>query len=219
MKLINYLSACLLLSTSSIALAGSSLKLQSDAGDYIGQGKTHSYTDLNSTFKYSRNYANGITVSINSSSSWWNLELGAPGNEQLKPGLYEGAERFAFRSAGKPGLDFSGDGRGCNTITGKFRINEVSYDSSGVVTTLSATFEQHCEGNSPALRGEINYNLVPPLGVDAVGMTATKAICKNKTTGQIVSFNTSSPSIDCKKQGLHIREKDELRVILHGVAY
>ena len=55
------------------------------------------------------------------------------------------------------GLSVFGDGRGCNTLTGSFTILGISSDAAGNVTALAATFEQHCEGAAPALRGTIHF--------------------------------------------------------------
>jgi len=59
-----------------------------------------------------------------------------------------------------------GDGRGCNTLTGSFTVVEVVY-GNGSVTSFDALFEQHCEGATPALRGEIRFNAHPVVSVTA----------------------------------------------------
>ena len=218
MQSLKYLAASLLVTASSIATAGSQLTLNSDPGDYIGQGKNYVYKDVDSTFQYSTNFDRGITVSITNSTTRWTLDLAAPGSVRIEPGVYEQASRFPFQPADKPGLNFSGNGRGCNTLTGKFKVSEVSYDTEGTLTSLSATFEQHCEGNVAALHGAINYNLVPPMGVDANGVNTLRASCQNRTTGQRLDFRTNSVSIDCKKQGLDVRTDDEVVVSIYGKA-
>lgn len=70
---------------------------------------------------------------------------------------YENATRYPFQSPTLPGLDVSGDGRGCNTLTGRFDILEISY-ASGQISSFAADFEQHCEGGTPALFGSVRYN-------------------------------------------------------------
>ena len=67
---------------------------------------------------------------------------------------HEMAERFPFEANGRPGLDVSGDGRGCNTLTGRFRITEATI---GPTVSFTAAFEQHCEGGTAALRGCVHY--------------------------------------------------------------
>lgn len=218
MQNLKYLAPLLFVAASTCATAGSQLTLTSDPGDYIGQGKNYVYKDADTTFKYSTNFAQGITISITNSNTWWTLDLAAPGKAQIQPGVYEQAARFPFQPVDKPGLSLSGNGRGCNTLTGKFKVSEVSYAPDGTLTSLNATFEQHCEGNAAALYGAINYNLVPPMGVDVNGVNTVKASCRNRTTGQRLTFKTNSASIDCKKQGLDVRTNDAVVVIIYGNA-
>lgn len=89
-------------------------------------------------FPYSASYDNGITVRIRNlpdgPSLFWMLNFAAPGNAQIQPGQYRGAERFPFQDSVNPWLAFSGQGCGCNTLTGSFDIYEVEYDGDGVVT-------------------------------------------------------------------------------------
>ena len=77
---------------------------------------------------------------------------------QLTPGVYTNAARFPFETTGQPGLSIDGDGRGCNTLTGSFQVVSVALGPTGSnFTEFTATFEQHCEGATPALRGCIHY--------------------------------------------------------------
>lgn len=212
------LVAGLLLAASCAASADTRLTLKSDAGDYIGQGKNYLYTDANATFRYSKNFDNGITLNINSGSAWWTLDLAAPGNAQLQPGSYEAATRFPFQAASEPGLSFSGSGRGCNTLTGRFDIFAVSYDDQGVVTGLNASFEQHCEGATPALRGQLSYNMVAPMGVSTVGLAPKSYTCLNRTSGQRLVRKNTATLFDCKKAGLQVNPGDQVTISINGKA-
>lgn len=133
-----------------------SYRYASDPGDYIGQGQTVSYDNATSIFAL-RGTTAGVTFSVSGNRSYWDVELAPPAGETLQPGTYTDAQRAAFREPGHPGLDAHGSGRGCNTLTGSFTIHELVADAAGTVTALSATFEQHCEGATPALRGTIHY--------------------------------------------------------------
>ena len=99
----------------------------------------------------------GLTPSGQQQGLWWDLDfssaqLGLP----LEPGVYEMAERRPFASPGHPGLEVTGDGRGCNTIAGRFQVHE--YTRSGnQVTGAMVSFEQHCEGGAPVLNGCVHY--------------------------------------------------------------
>jgi hypothetical protein len=90
---------------------------------------------------------------------WWDLyfdssKLGAP----LAPQVYTDAMRWPFQTTGHPGLDVSGDGRGCNMVTGRFQIEDLSTTDSGL-TSFTASFEHHCEGGTSALRGCVHFEM------------------------------------------------------------
>lgn len=140
------------------------LVLQSQAGDYVGGGLNQSFGEMDGTFQVNV-FSNDVNFIFHtpSYSHFWNLAFGAADHGPLVPGVYEGATRAPFRSAGEPGLDVSGDGRGCNQLTGRFEVIEATYGSSGNLMTFAATFEQHCEGMAPALLGAMLYNANAPV--------------------------------------------------------
>ena len=157
----------LLFAGASQAAAGvTSLLLNSEPGDYIGQGQLLVFTDADGVFLATNGGGgNAVNVSFHTPTfnHWWYLDFGAPNTEPLAVGSYNGAARFAFRGPGQPGLDVSGDGRGCNTLTGRFTVLELALGGGGEVVSFRASFEQHCEGATPALRGEVRYNANVPL--------------------------------------------------------
>ena len=207
----------------SIANADVTIEIVSDPGDYIGQGQSYYYDDTNADIRFSRNYDNGITVRIDNlpgePSDWWTLNIAAPYNAEIQPGVYDGATRFPFQDIDEPGLSFSGNGRGCNTLTGKYEVFAVTYDGDGSVTALSATFEQHCSDATPALRGTIVFNTVPPVGASTIGMALNRVVCRNRTTGQrVVVSSPQGTIIDCKDVGLDIRPGDSIQLNIRGTA-
>src|SRR5439155_925091 len=76
--------------------------------------------------------------------------------------LFPGAVRWPFQAASAPGLSVYGDGRGCNTLTGRFLVLEGTYGADGGVQSFAADFEQHCEDGVPALFGSIRYRAGDP---------------------------------------------------------
>ena len=144
----------------------------SQDGDYIGQGEARvlSFGPV-STLTVSRNPANGVSVSMFQGSDWFFLDLAAPGSAALQPGNYEGAVRYPFHGAGA-GLSFYGNGRGCNTLTGRFDVLDIAYAPDGSVLSFAANFEQHCEGAVPAVFGEFRFNSTILLGASAKGVRA-----------------------------------------------
>ncbi|HTO92645.1 MAG TPA: T9SS type A sorting domain-containing protein, partial [Candidatus Sulfotelmatobacter sp.] len=130
------------------------LNMASDPGDYIGGGATYHFTSANATFSGygSPGYVN---MSVTGGQDWFYLDFSAPYGQVLAPGSYPGTMRF--NGTGNPGLDVSGDGRGCNTSTGTFTVKAIGFDPLGNLSTFWSTFTQHCEGGPSALSGEIYY--------------------------------------------------------------
>ena len=159
--------------------AVTSVLLTGDQGDYISGGQTLYFTPADGTFSATMNYHNGVSVAFHTPtySHWWYLDFSAPNKQFLTPGVYTGALRFPFENS-QAGLSVSGDGRGCNTLTGSFEVKEVVYGpgpwgTAGSVVSFRATYEQHCEGWTAAARGEIRYNATLPLEVTAPSSIST----------------------------------------------
>jgi hypothetical protein len=221
MKILSVIPALFLIVSGSLS-AATTITLDSEPGDYIGQGQSYTYTDENADIQYSRNYDNGITVRINNlpGEPWdrWTLDFAAPDNAEIQPGAYENAERYPIQSVGVPGLSFYGNGRSCNSLTGRFEVYQVSYDGSGNVLSLSADFEQYCGASNAALRGTIVYNTVPPLGGSMKGLEVKRVTCRNRTSGQKLLFNTTSDIFDCKEEGLQVNPGDLIDIRVLGTA-
>ncbi|HEX3148672.1 MAG TPA: Ig-like domain-containing protein [Gemmataceae bacterium] len=150
------------------AVAGTtSLSMVSDAGDYIGGGLTYNLSPATGNFSASGS-STYLTINYqnpNNMSDYWTLQFRSPfDNVPLTPGTYLNAERAAFRTVGKPGLDVTGRGRGSNTLTGQFTILQIETGTNGAITKFAADFEQHSEGATPALRGSIRFNYTPGAG-------------------------------------------------------
>ena len=136
---------------------GNIIFFNGDANDYIFNG-----IETITQGKWSADFsASNVHVSVwptdSSQGLWWDLyfdssQLGAP----LTTQVYTKAERWPFESTGHPGLDVSGDGRGCNMVTGTFQIEDLTV-SGGSLASFTATFEHHCEGGSAAVRGCVHY--------------------------------------------------------------
>lgn len=130
-------------------------------GDYMGQGATASYTPKTATISAGGS-AEYVRFRVSTDDTWWDVDLAAPQGEKLHPGVYRNAERAAFRTGRSPGLDVSGDGRGCNEVYGQFSVNQIETDADGTITALDATYTQHCESaTAPALTGVVKYRAYP----------------------------------------------------------
>lgn len=148
------------------SLAATEFYYTSSPASWVGQGETVSVSpDLGFEFIVSRNFDNGISFSIRNDasgpaqSSWWYLDFAAPSGVPLSVGSYLGATRWPFQDAEKPGLSFSGNGRGNNRLTGMFNVLEVEYSPAGEVASFAADFLQYDEGiESWWNQGSIRYN-------------------------------------------------------------
>src|SRR5262249_19702600 len=80
---------------------------------------------------------------------------------KLAPGVYAGAIRYPFQAPTVPGVSLSGNGRGCNTLTGSFVVQTVVFGPDNYVQQFDATYEQHCEGGPLALRGQVHIANAP----------------------------------------------------------
>ena len=130
------------------------VKMSSEKGDYIGQGLNYKFSDDNGIFSV-RGDHNSISIFFEGDDHW-SFDFSAPRNETLSIGIYSTVQRAAFHNPVKAGIDISGAGRGCNVMTGEFQIKNIAFSTERELEKFQAVFEQHCEGNAPMLKGEIN---------------------------------------------------------------
>jgi hypothetical protein len=178
-----------------VAQAGS-FTLTGDSGDYITGGLSYDYSvaagdTLNVTggpgiFHLSVSGANG---------DWWYLDLEAPEGQTLQPGVYEGATRYPFND-GNAGLSVDGNGRGCNELTGSFAVQSYKAGTNGDVEEMQASFEQHCEGSTPAARGTVTIgHPAPPTPLD-LGVAVSPDGTFSKLNGRATVGGTVTCSQD-----------------------
>jgi len=207
--LVAVISVALLPSSASATTAASgSVTMTSDAGDYIGGGQSYSYV-AGQDILTSSGSASVIQIAVNGyNGDWWTLDFAAPSGQSLSVGTYADATRYPFQGAG-PGLAVSGNGRGCNTLTGSFTVSAVNFGPNDYLESFDASFEQHCEGGDPALRGEVHIvnppapvplqlgltldlrGTVSRVGSATIGGTVT---CSRSTTVQVAGTLTQRAS-------------------------
>ncbi len=129
--------------------------LTSDAGDYIGQGATTLYTLPGTAIKLTSTGSN-LQVDVGPFGGWSANFVGGEGMTRLEQGYYADLQRYPFNNPVKGGMNWSGNGRGCNRLTGWFTVDNVTYTGT-TMTSIDLRFEQHCDGMSPALRGKIHW--------------------------------------------------------------
>ena len=133
--------------------------------------------------------ADRTQVSLNlvtTSGARLSAEFAAPNGKVLQPGLYDPAEHYPFQEGTLAGLDVNGS---CNTITGKFSVEELGRNPTTPLTKLSIIFEQHCEGAAAATRGVINYQAT---GVQDPSPTPSEVIPLTGTVSRVVYDGTTN---------------------------
>ena len=136
---------------------GNILFFDGDSSDYIHPGTDTITLATWTPYASSTDVRIHVVPSSSAQGLWWDPEFStAQLGQAMAVQVYDDAERAAFAPPGHPGIDINGDGRGCNTITGKFQVEDIQWSGS-TLTSFTATFEQHCEGLAPALRGCIHY--------------------------------------------------------------
>ena len=142
---------------SSAACLGGGNALFFDGNDYIFSGTQLVTRGVFSPAASDTEIRFTVTPTEAAQGLWWWLTFSsATLGQPLAAQVYQGATRWPFQGPGVPGLDVSGDGRGCNTLSGAFQIEELVRDAAGL-SRLTATFEQHCENGATALRGCLHY--------------------------------------------------------------
>lgn len=147
------------------------ISMTSDGGDFVGQGQNYHYAPrvgsyvVNAQDHSGDGLADFVNVGFNNTVDYWHFIFSTRRTGQpLTTGVYENATRYGPLSGTSPGLDVGGIGRGCNQLTGSFTVHQVEYNyvgSSIQLVRFAATFEQHCEGVTPALYGTVYYNYAP----------------------------------------------------------
>ena len=129
--------------------------LQSDAGDFIGQGATLSYTQADAVLTVSA-VGNRLNVSV-SGDEMWSATFALPASlASLQPGTYPNVTRYPFDDPAVGGLDWSGEGRACNQLGGTIVVDSVAY-AAGQLAAVDLRFDQHCENGAPALHGRMHW--------------------------------------------------------------
>lgn len=130
----------------------------SEAGDLIGQGQSAVITQADADF-YILSTASYVEVRVNLPGQLgWNIRLGPPAGTQWTPGRYFEAERATLRTGRAPGLEVFSPNGACATVWGEIGLRQIAFDSEGRVTSIEASFVQHCDNpDAPALAGVIRY--------------------------------------------------------------
>lgn len=142
------------------AAGPSSVVMIGESGDYIASG-LRVYEGKKQVQVAGSDARVNVSVSgVREHAFGFTLDFGARPGDLLAPGDHTRAQRASFADRGHPGIDISGDGRGCNTDAGRFLVRDIDFTRAGKVSRLWILFEQHCESASaPALFGEVRIGM------------------------------------------------------------
>jgi hypothetical protein len=102
-------------------------------------------------------------IYIFSSDGSFSAAFSAPTGQPLGIGTYQNATEFIGVPGTSPSFEVAVNGRACGDLTGQFAVKDVDLTSTGSVNRFWASFEQHCSGRPPALRGEIRVTSPPAI--------------------------------------------------------
>lgn len=132
--------------------SGNAVYLESEAGDYIGEGRPYLYTPLDSLLSVSTD-GERLVVQVRGDQSWEGSFRPMQGLPSLRPGYYGNLGNY---DPARGGLTWHGEGRGC-TPAGWFVVDRIEY-SGQQVTLLNLRFEHRCSHSSSALRGAVRWS-------------------------------------------------------------
>jgi len=148
----------------------------SSSEDWVGAGDNRVFHPDNASISVSGD-ASDLWVRVHGGNldDSFGLNFSAPSGESLMVGMYERANDDHLRQPGRPGISIGGDGRGCNTASGRFEVKEIGatedpVTGEGEITNLWIVYEQHCGGgNTGVLIGEVRYNVAGDGGSAVIG--------------------------------------------------
>lgn len=150
---------------------GNVVYLQSAPGDYIGAGKTSLFKPSDDQMEV---WAGEGSIRVRLlMTPWWDGTFSAPAlGGFLRRAYYGGVTRYPFDSPLVGGLDWSGDGRGCNKSRGWFIVDQLQR-RGGRISSFTLRFTQWCDSSDAPLRGFIRWKtptaLPKPLFTDTAG--------------------------------------------------
>lgn len=134
----------------------SSLSLTSDVGEFVGDGKSYSYTQANAGFKVTEQ-SGLLSIEVLGDDKWRGVFQMPSGNSTLATGTYNNLGPYQLHDPLIGGLRWVRNGRTCAGINGSVTIRKATYEAA-VLTELDMQFTEYCDGTSFALRGELRWS-------------------------------------------------------------
>ena len=186
-----------------------SWSMRADEDDYLVADDEYYYDAGDGIEMY------GDADSVNGYVDGWRVTIAAPQGEDLEVGrTYTGATRASFAGPGEPGLELSGNGSACSTVTGSFTVHELTFSLLGDLESVVFTFEQHCDGEAAAAYGSIAWQasqpapVLPPL-LETV-MQAKRIVAYGGTATVAAHLSADSPIRELMVYGQSFGESPRL---------
>ena len=142
--------------------SGSYVYVESDADDFVGQGRTTLYESSAASMVVRR--LDGFLVIfehlyVTAGTSRLSGSLHGKNQTKLQRGYYPGVQRVPLHNIQHGAMEWSVDGRRCSAVNGWFAIDDVVYYEDQIVY-LEMRFEQRCDSSQAALRGKVRWSLL-----------------------------------------------------------
>jgi hypothetical protein len=128
------------------------------AGEFISSGKHLKVSDPAYRVSVMQQGPGDIQITFEHGDTEYDANFSTGSNQRFGAGTYAHAHRYGMDDSGQPSLEISGDGRGCNQISGSYQVTGVEYRSEGNIFKFAATFEQLCDDSKVPLRGSISIS-------------------------------------------------------------
>ena len=143
------------LPASQVPGSGNYFYVHSAPGSFVGEGRNHAKTAADSEFILTP-ADGGLSIRVHGQDLWL-LELRPMlPLTRLQPGYYGPLRRVIAMNPARGGLDVTGISRGCNTLTGWFSVDAVSY-AGDQLTGLDLRLLQLCEDKGPPLYAQLRW--------------------------------------------------------------
>jgi hypothetical protein len=146
------------------SLASAFLTYTSSPQSWVGAGRTETIDNIKAGRYYAQGaYTNAVYFSGILNGGYYYFYLVEPNYSLPTVGYFPNVTRWPFMNDGA-GMAFESPGRGDNTLTGWFDVEQADYNPDGSVAAFAVDFEQYDEGNSAWWNiGSIRYNSTVPV--------------------------------------------------------
>jgi hypothetical protein len=138
------------------APTSTAITLQSDAGDWIGQGKTYSYDPTSALISVAVSPQGRLTLEVKGDEQWTSDLQPPAGTSTLAVGRYDGLPTTSATDLSRGAFRWFGGGRGCAASVARVDVDQVAYAGGGL-SSISFRFVRFCDGATVALRGEVKW--------------------------------------------------------------